>query len=216
MWSERVLWGGGGLLLGAALIALSLPVAASALIRLPSTATVEALHDGAPVAAADLERVLAAESAARSWRSDGDGYLRQGLVHLTLAEQRSGAAATDHLRAAEEALIRGLARTPASPHGWTRLAMARYLLERPDDETAAALAMAIRTGPAEAALTPARAELALRLWPAARKAVAVEALYTELRRAWDGDPELMTRSARAAGRVGALRHAISGGQRPAP
>lgn len=211
---DRAILGASGVVAGALLIAMAVPLAGASLIRLPAEATVNALYEGRPSATSDLRRVLAREEAARAWRDQADGALARGLAHLLLSEgARSDETALDHLRAAETALESGLRRAPARAHGWMRLAIARYRLGRPDEQVVAALAMAMRTGPRETRLAMVRAELILRLWPAPRSAIPRQDLVADLRRAWEADPEHVARLARTSGRLTPLLAAIADSDR---
>jgi hypothetical protein len=196
------------MLIGAALLALALPIAAASLAWLPARPTVAEIRQGSLPSTVRLRHSIASERMALRWREDGHGRFRLALAHLALAGRTGVAGANRHLRAAEREFVRGLSLAPAHAQAWTRLALVRYRLSRPAPTVVEALDLSIRTGPTERGLAPARAELILRLWPLAARRIGRSALDRQLRLAWRVDSAFTTSAAQASGRVGVLRRAV--------
>jgi len=126
---------------------------------------------------------------------------RRGLAWLVLGDWA----------AAERSFGSALARAPADPVAWTRLALVRHRLGRAPDAVAAALGLALRTGPRVAHLAPLRGELALRYWPHL-KPPARRRARVQIRLAWRQAPSALRRAAAATGREAVLTLAL--GRRP--
>lgn len=208
--SSHLAWGGPALLAGALLLALALPIAGASLIRLPAGPVLEDIRAGKAVSAPALRRARAILRRALAWREQPRGYFDLALLHLATAQSAGDDRRNRHLRAAERALLRGLALAPVKPAAWSRLALVRYRLARPSSDVVAALRLAIATGPDETALAPARAELILRLWPRAARRIDRAALRDQLRLAWRVDSRFTRVAARASGRPDVLRRALAG------
>jgi len=152
-----------GAVLGLALLAEALPIAAAAIARLPGDAVLQDLRRGAPVPRAALDRVAGSRERALAWRERPADRAVLGLVHLLRADRAAGDP-TAHLQAAASQLRRGLRGNPADPHAWVRLALAQARLgDAP--AAAGALRMSERTGANVPELQQTRS--ALRHWLAA-------------------------------------------------
>ncbi|WP_147274811.1 hypothetical protein [Ferruginivarius sediminum] len=213
---RRRLRGAAAILIGAALLALALPIAVASLAWLPARPAVEEIRRGSPPSTVRLRHSIATERMALRWREDGHGRFRLALAHLALAGRAGVAGANRHLQAAERELVRGLSLAPANAQAWTRLALVRYRLSRPAPTIVEALDLSIRTGPTERGLAPARAELILRLWPLAARRIGRSALDRQLRLAWQVDRAFTTAAAQASGRADVLRRAVGAGAGAVP
>lgn len=123
------------------------------------------------------------------------------LARLMLAEHDGPARREDNLALAEAALAKGLGMAPMHPYGWMRLVQLRTIRGAPAPEVAAALRLALRSGPHENrrdALLLLSLEAGLRGWgqldARQRGLIAGRA-----REAWRRDPAA---AAAAAVRVG--------------
>ncbi|WP_090019988.1 hypothetical protein [Limimonas halophila] len=192
--------------LGALLAVLALPIAGAELARRPAEPVVAELRAGAAVEPGALARLAAASRAALAWRPDGPGRATLGLVDLVRA--RRADRPVPHLEAAAAYLRASLRRRPADPHTWARLARTRYRLGLPARDVAAALRRSLATGAYLPRLAPARAALALRLWPVLNRDGRWR---RELAEGWRRQPNLLTRTARATGRSGVLGRAVTHG-----
>jgi hypothetical protein len=153
--------GAAGLLLGAGLLALALPVAGAALSRVPGDAVLRELRAGTAVDTPALRRFADSRRAALTWRDDPRDRAELALAALLLAERADAGRAP--LLAAERALTAALRAAPADPYAWTRLALVRWRLDRPVDRVRAALDAARATGANNARLRDVQAALAARL-----------------------------------------------------
>lgn len=194
---------------GTALLALALPLAAAELARLPAASVQRAVQQGEPVVADRLAQWLVAEGIALNWRAEAEGRLRRAMAQIVLAESAPPAAAPGHLRAAEDALQRGLRRAPGSATGWTRLALVRHRLGDSPEAVADALERGVRLAPRNAKLAPIRAELAILHWPEAAAVLGEATLNRQLRLAWRQAPKAIQAAARESGRLALLQRAIT-------
>jgi hypothetical protein len=154
----------GGLtaLMGAACLALAVPVAGAALSRLPGDSVLADLRAGAVVGSAELDRLSESRRRAADWRRDPRDAADLALARMLHAE-RAGTDGRARLRQAERALMSALGAAPADPYAWTRLALVRWRLDRSAGSVRAALDAARRTGPHSARLAPLRRALTARL-----------------------------------------------------
>jgi len=190
---------GAGAVAGAALLlALALPLAVGEMLRLPGAAT-----------SPDSPRFMDAEGRAFAAVPGSAGALALGLGHLAVADRRSGARARLHLETAERLLTRGLAGGPAHPDAWTRLAVARWRLGRPEAAVGQALRLALLSGPTTRHLAPVRAELALRLGWQPRRPTESYALAAQFRLAWRRAPALLAHVAAAQGARDLLHRSLA-------
>lgn len=210
------LWGAAGLLAAGLVLAPALVIGGAALEGLPGRARLERLEAGTALPPAGIETAIAAQRRALAYGDDGRRHLALGLLHMARADAVPPERAGRHLRMAARALRRGLARAPAHPGAWARLALARYRLDRSPVSVLRALRMSLRTGPWLRPLAPARAELTLRLWPLALAHIDRRTLAAQMRLAWDVAPAFMRAAARASGRAEVLRRAVEADGHRAP
>jgi hypothetical protein len=158
--------GAAAVLLGVALLALAGPVAGAALSRLPGDAVLQDLRAGTARPPADLQRLLDSRATAGRWRDDPRDLTERALAQVLMAEllfAKARDAGPARLRAAERDLTAALGAAPADPFAWTRLALVRWRLGRPDRSIRAALDAARTTGPQSRRLQPVQRALAARL-----------------------------------------------------
>jgi len=191
--------------LGVLLAAVALPIAGGELASRPGAPVLRELRTGEGVSAPGLTRLEAAAEAALTWREAGPAHATLGLVALHRAARAREPVPL--LNRAAEQLRRSLRRAPASPHTWARLARTRYRLGLPASEVAAALRRSLATGANVPRLAAARADMALRLWPALDRDGRWR---REIARGWRRRPASLTRTATAVGRSGVLGRAVTG------
>jgi hypothetical protein len=192
--------------LAAALLWLGVPSLLAELRLLPGRAGYEALRRGERLRPEAVARVLDSREAALRAAERPAARKELGQAHLALG--REGGAAAWHDALATEHLRAGLARAPADPDAWSRLAYLRAAAGEPR-AAAEALDLSLRTGPYEPGLALDRAAVGLALWDAAGPA-ARGRIGREFRHALALEPEAFARLALAAGRAGAVREALAG------
>ena len=154
----------------------------------------------------DSDRALLSRSLEQAlrWEATGErladlGYLR--LLSATDATGEDGLKAV--LDAAEEALRAAMLRDPAEPMTWTRLAYLLMIRDGATPEAAAALEMALLTGPRERDALFPLVEASFILWdvatPATRAAIRRHLLF-----AWGVNRKLTRRLAEDQGGSGIL------------
>lgn len=211
-WSARLL----PLLLGGLLLGLSVPRLMAEIALLPGNPLLDAVQRGARLSAGDLQKLMESRRRALAW--SGAARLRLDLASIEILAADSapgGGAGNDEAMArAAEDLRSGLARAPADPEAWTRLAYAEIARGQPARRIAPILAMAIETAPVAPELTFARLELCLVEWPYLPQ--PVRALVDEqIRIAWRQSGERLVALAAATGRKDAVREALAQGDRAA-
>jgi hypothetical protein len=102
-----------------------------------------------PVSASDLYGLIASRELALGWTQAGGTYsdLASALTVLASFEQPDSEQERALLERAIAATEAGLARAPADPRSWTRLAYLRTLLKsEPDPQAAQALQLSLQSG----------------------------------------------------------------------
>jgi hypothetical protein len=162
-WPRALSFGIGALLVGVSLIALAIPRFVAAVLALPGDhilAKIEA--ERAAPDAGRLELLIASRRSALAVVDSATAQTDLGLALLLKASSLSDPVASRHaLVEAIAALRSALAVAPARPHAWTRLALAELAASGPSVKVAAALKMAIETGPCERELLVPRLRVAL-------------------------------------------------------
>ena len=203
-----------GVAVGLALVAFALPIVRAEYARLFVSgleADLRRQTDLSDERLADLAGVL---RDARSHRRDPAIAQELGLIELIRLER---SAASDDPAAYDrpaELLEEGLARRPAAPHAWTRLARARYQGNRPASAVREVLVLAITTGPTVRRLGVPRLEIGLRIWDALGD-YERGLVRRQARLAFDHDARSAVEVALAAGRPGIVRGALRGLAGPA-
>lgn len=186
--------------IGAALLALAVPIAGAGLAEVPGNAIAKRLSDETPGVEA-LRILIRSREARLRWHETGRAAAELGLARMLLAE--SGGAGVDRatqLVLAEAALARGLGLAPMNPYGWMRLVRVGMASERPGAAIAPALGLAIHTGPREPRLRWLVVEAGLYAWsalgPGDRNVIA-----GRVRDAWGSDPSRTAALAAGVGRT---------------
>ncbi|MGC2855300.1 hypothetical protein ACM64Y_07465 [Novispirillum sp. DQ9] len=175
-------------LIAVALLALALPRLGDALAELPGRPVLEALEAGRPVSRQALE--ILADSAARV---DGpDARRAEAAALLRLGDERAAAV-----------LVAGLARSPADPYGWLRLAHADPA------QAPRALALSLRTGRWERDLALDRLSVAADHFSALDAATRREILE-QVRWLWRLDAPALMRALPPPAHWPLYRRALSG------
>lgn len=160
--------------LGLLLILLAVPRIYAEFLLLPGNPLINAIanDDDSDVATPEIEALLASRERALGWTESGHVRLELAAAAILLAQREVGGGTRYHalMSRARDALKDSLARAPADPYAWTRLAYARLADDETADRIVPILAMAIRTAPVEAPLTFPRLELCLIEWPYFAKA----------------------------------------------
>lgn len=141
-------------LLGLALVGLGAISLLASVVALPAQSTLEAIRRD--------QRVPAAAAAAAARRSMAAARWFETCRHLTDAALANSAAGSFQLSRTEVLAAESLARCPASPHNWLRIAGARLNAGRPEDARAA-WRLSVLTGRYVPGLIEQRLELGLRL-----------------------------------------------------
>ena len=156
------------LAVGAAILAVAVPRLGAAVWLTLRDPVVAAIQSGAPVSTAELRGLVASRELALEWVDHGRAHaeMAAALTSLAAREAPGSAAARELLERAVAALAAALARAPADPRGWLRLAVLENALDGPTVRAARALQLSVQTGrhdtPEFLAL---RLGLALRHWP---------------------------------------------------
>lgn len=196
-------------LAGLLLVGFGSWILAAEIVRAPAAGPIAKLERGERPEAEALARAEAVLIDTVAIKADSDYLSELGLVRFIRwesqpPEQRDAA----QLRQALATLEQALAGSPANPHGWTQLAMARYAAGAEAARVHDALELAALTGPNVQRLHRPRAELVLRLWPGAEQERPYWAEQI-LRRAFRAQPEQIFDLARAGKRVETLRAVLS-------
>lgn len=177
------------LLLGALLLYLALPRTLAFIIALPGDPALTRIQEGAPVADADLETLIAAREKALLWAASGRFLTDLALARLVLAQNANANANLDQkvdLKQAATAvkfLRDGLAKAPANPYAWTRLAYAELISGAPPARVATALRPALRLAPYDPRLFLIRLDIGFFVWPAL-DADDRALIYDQIRMTW--------------------------------
>ena len=133
-----------------ALIVLAVPRTIGVVVSFQAEPTLRKLQDQQPVQIADLATLADAQKSGSFWLGDGRVRTDLGLAYLLLAEMlpRDDPQADRYLTQAVDALKSGLARAPANPYAWARLAYAEALAAKGWSAPAvSALRLALVTAP---------------------------------------------------------------------
>lgn len=154
-------------LVGFVLLASSAPRLAGALAADPERVVFDALAQGRPVPASDMDRAAAALLDALAWHANATDAAN--LASLRLVLSRSPGIDPELRRQLLDLSIRtnrwSLAHKPAQAFAWMNLALAEAERAGAGPELDPLLRLAIRTGPYEPRLVMPRLELAFSVWP---------------------------------------------------
>ena len=167
------------------------------------------LQEQQPVSIEELSTLIDAQQSGAFWLSDGRVLTDLGLGALLLSENlpRGDAAAGAALQQAITALEEGVARAPANPYAWSRLAYARALAEGWSPRAVAALRLALITAPYEPRLQWSRLRMAFLAWPQMASEDR-EVVFQQVRWAWQANPAELARLAVEAKQLNLVRAAL--------
>ncbi|MFO1157084.1 MAG: hypothetical protein U1E43_10075 [Rhodospirillales bacterium] len=191
------------------LIGLGLPRTIGVLVSASGEPVLRKLQDQQPVDVQQLRTLIDAQESAAFWLSDGRVLTDLGLGALLLSESlpKDDPEAARSLQQAIVALEEGVARAPANPYAWSRLAYARAMAEGWSPRAVAALRLALITAPYEPRLLWARLRMTMLAWMQLASEDR-EVVFQQVRWAWDSNPEELVRLALEAKQVNLVRAAL--------
>ncbi len=179
------------LVLAVPLLGLGIPYTLSAFAALPGNYVIDRLRAGDRVDRGQLDTLIVSREQALAWWTSGALLTDLALARMVEAEMneaRGAPADPAAYGAAAELLEQGLARAPARPFAWTRLAFARFRAEAPLPEVIEALRLSFATAPYDPRLRLPRLELLLASWPALDEEMVAIA-ERQIAEAWIETPE---------------------------
>ena len=204
----RLIAAGAAGVLALLLLSSGVPRLLAALASLPGDAPLARVLDRNPVSPEQLARVVESRGRSLAWVDEGRRYTEQALARLMLAEEKPVLDAGADLGPVRDALIEGLARAPASPYAWARLAYVEDLQRGATARAVAFARMSVLTGPYEDRLLLRRLDIALRGWDSVSPADA--ALFLDqIRRAWRRAPEQLQALAHSTERPDLVSQALA-------
>ncbi len=198
------------LLLAVGLLYLGVPRTIAAFVSLPGDYPLEQIQNRESVSARDLEILIISRERALAWVEGGRVQTELALAQLVLAEASGEDGRYDQAGVARaiESLRAGLARAPARPYAWTRLALAEELeAGGPSPELAKPLELALITARYTPRLLFVRLHLCLHAWPYF-DSDARELVIQQVRIAWHRSPDRLVDLALIMGRLDAVRTAL--------
>lgn len=200
---------GVSLSLGALLLVLAAPRLYAEFLLLPGNPMLDAIEHNETITTGDLQRLRLSRERALAWTESGRARLELAAADILLAQREIGGGARYHalMEEALQALGDSLARAPADPYAWTRLAYARLAQGETAERIVPVLAMAIETAPVEATLVFPRLELCLIEWPYfARSNPGL--FEDQVTLAWHQSHLRLVRLAQSTGRMDVIRGAL--------
>ncbi len=196
-------------LAGAALLVGGVPRTVAALAMLPGGPVLREIQNLRPVGRDDLEILIASQRRGLRFGESGRKWTDLGLAQLLLAREQGvpGGIKGEMVFPAVVSLKTGLARAPANPFAWTRLAYAQSLMTGPSPSVASALRMAMLTARYEPRLLFIRLELCLRSW-SFFKTGDHELVFQQVRLAWRKNGKRVVDMAVETGQVNVVRGAL--------
>ncbi len=197
------------LLLAVGLLYLGAPRTIAAFVSLPGDYWLEQIQIRESVSARDLEILIVSRERALAWVEAGRVQTDLAFAQLVLAEASGEDGAYDQAGVARtiESLRAGLARAPARPYAWTRLAFAELVAGGPSSELAKLLEMALITARYDPRLLFARLEYCLIAWPYF-ELDAREMVFQQIRIAWHRSPDRLVELALLWWRLDVVRTAL--------
>jgi hypothetical protein len=191
------------------LLVLAVPRTVGVLVAARAEPVLRKLQDLQPVQVDELRTLIAALEDGRFWRGDGRLRTDLGLAYLLLAEKlpRDDPEAGRALQAAIAALQAGLARAPANPYAWARLAYAEALARGWSPQAVSALRLSLITAPYEPRLLWSRLRMSFLAWPE-MSSEDRELIFQQIRFAWRADPGELARLAQELRQVNLVRAAL--------
>jgi hypothetical protein len=178
-------------------------------VSLPGDYPLERIQIGENLSAGDLEILIVARERALAWVEAGRVRTDLALAQLVLAKASGEDGGYDQAGVARaiESLRAGLARAPARPYAWTRLALAELEAAGPSPTLAAPLEMALITARYIPHLLFARLDLCLVAWPYLGSD-AREMVFEQVRMAWRRSPDRLVELALIMELVDVVRTAL--------
>jgi hypothetical protein len=197
------------LFLGGLVVALSLPRALTEFLALPGNRVLAIMQRGDLPSDRDLKILAASRQRIMPWSASGQLRIDLALAQLLATRKVLGGGPDYHrqVTVAIQSFRDGLARAPADPYTWTRLAYVSVSEAEPPRRVVPLLEMAIRTAPVEPNLTLARLELCFIEWgdfPASDQPL----LAQQLRIAWHQLGDRLVRLAQETGRTEEVLNAL--------
>ncbi len=178
------------LLLAVGLLYLGAPRTIAAFVGLPGNYPLEQIQIGESESAKSLEILITSRERALVWVESGRVLTDLALAQLVLAygSGENGAYDQAGLARAIGSLRAGLARAPARPYAWTRLALAELAAGGPSPGLAKPLEMSLITARYTPRLLFVRLDLCLVAWPHLG-ADARDMVFEQIRIAWRRSPD---------------------------
>jgi hypothetical protein len=197
------------LLLAAGLLYLGAPRTIAAFVSLPGDYVLERIQIGESVSARNLETLIISRERALAWVEAGRVRTDLALAQLVLAKASGEDGAYDQagMARAIESLRAGLARAPARPYAWVRLALAELEAGGPSPEVAKPLEMALISARYIPRLLFVRLELCLIAWPYLNSD-ARDLVFQQVRIAWHRSPDRLVDLALHMERLDVVRTAL--------
>ena len=197
------------LLLAAGLLYLGAPRTIAAFVSLPGDYLLEQIQIRESLSTRDLEILIISRERALAWVEAGRVQTDLALAQLVLAKASGEDGAYDQAGVARaiESLRAGLARAPARPYAWTRLALAELEAGGPSPEVAKPLEMALITARYTPRLLFVRLELSLIAWPYFNSG-ARDLVFQQVRIAWHRSPDRLVELALLMERLDVVRTAL--------
>ena len=191
------------------LVGLGLPRTIGVLVSAGGEPVLGKLQEQQAVDVEQLRTLIDAQQNAAFWLSDGRVLTDLGLGTLLLSESlpKDDPEAAQSLQRAIVALEEGVARAPANPYAWSRLAYARAMAEGWSPRAVAALRLALITAPYEPRLLWARLRMTMLAWMQMASEDR-EVVFQQVRWAWESNPAELVRLAVEAKQVNLVRAAL--------
>lgn len=192
------------------LLVLAVPHLIGLALIAPAEPVLRQIQEQKSVDLSALKEMVAAQESGLPWIADGRLRTDLGLAYLLIAEQtsRQGGNGKPDFTRAIDALRSGLARSPANPYAWARLAYAEALQNGWTTRAISALRLAIVTAPYEPRLLWSRLRMCFLAWPQLPKSDR-EPVLQQIRFAWHDGPKELVNLARELGRIDLVRDALA-------
>lgn len=195
--------------IAAVLLVIAVPRTVGVILTARSEPVLRKLQDQQPVYMEELKTLANALERGRFWLNDGRLRTDLGLAYLLVSEQmqRGDSNAGVYLQRAIDELKAGLARAPANPYAWARLAYAEALSRGWSPLAVSSLRHALITAPHEPRLLWPRLRMAFLALPHMSSEDRVIVLR-QVRVAWNADRAELTRLAIELDQVSVVRDAL--------
>ncbi len=174
---------------------------------LPADPVLRRILDRQPVSDLELDRLAESRREALSWHAVARTGTDLGLALLLRAERKSILSVDHDLDPVREAIVEGLARAPAAPHAWLRLATVERAIAGDLAKVARLVEMSILTGPGEREILFPRLLLGLVALRRDERRLH-ELLLVELDWAWRADRSRTVSAVRATGTEEVLQSVV--------